>query len=171
MSERRRIFSSVAAATVALAVALGVGPVATERIVAAYILVLTAIAAAALTRAAVSAAGPQPVSELERALGPRREERGRPPELVRVEREITLGSANAGHLHVRLLPVLRDAAAARLAARHGIDLERRPEGARRLLGEDVWELVRPDRPEPADRGAPGLGLARLRHTIDTLEAL
>ena len=55
----------------------------------------------------------------------------RPPELVRTEREITLGTASAGHLDQRLLPMLREAAAVRLAARRSIDIERRPEQARR----------------------------------------
>ena len=72
-----------------------------------------------------------------------------------MERELVLGSADADHAHRRLLPLLRGTAAARIAARHGFELERRPDAARALLGEDVWELLRPDRPEPEDRHAPG----------------
>ena len=95
----------------------------------------------------------------------------RPPELVRTEREITLGTSSAGHLDQRLLPMLREAAAVRLASRRSIDLERRPEQARRLLGDDVWELLRPDRPPPVDRLAPGISLARLRAVVDALERI
>ena len=69
----------------------------------------------------------------------------RPSELVRIEREITLGTTSAGHLHTRLLPLLREAASARL----GIDFDLHPERARAALGDESWELLRPDRPEPA----------------------
>jgi hypothetical protein len=88
-----------------------------------------------------------------------------------MDREIVLGSADADHAHRRLLPLLRAAASARLAARHGIELERRPELARSLLGEDVWELLRPDRPEPDDRHGPGIPRERIAAVIERVEAL
>jgi hypothetical protein len=88
-----------------------------------------------------------------------------------MEREITLGSSSAAHLDGRLLPILREAAAARLAARHKVELAGRPEAARRLLGEDVWELLRPDRPESDDTSASGLPLRRIRDVVETLERL
>ncbi len=62
------------------------------------------------------------------------------------------------------------AAAARIAARHGFDLERQPELARALLGEDVWELLRPDRPEPADRFGPGVPHDQIAAVIARVEA-
>jgi hypothetical protein len=86
---------------------------------------------------------------------------------VRIEREITLGTTSAGHLHTRLLPLLRGAAAARLA----IDLELQPERARAALGDETWELLRPDRPAPAERNGPGLPLTRVRELVDSLERL
>jgi hypothetical protein len=95
----------------------------------------------------------------------------RPPELVRTERDIVLGTSGAGHLHDRLLPMLREAAAARLSAGHNVDLERRPDAARALLGDDAWELLRPDRPQPRDRTDPGISMRRLRDVIGTLEKL
>ncbi len=95
----------------------------------------------------------------------------RPSELVRTEREITLGRSSAGHLHQRLLPILREAAAARLAAGHNVDLVRRPDAARKLLGEDAWQLLRPDRPEPRDHDDPGIPMRQLRTVVDTLEKL
>jgi hypothetical protein len=88
-----------------------------------------------------------------------------------MERELELGIAGAGHAHHRLLPLLRAAAAARLASRHGIELERRPEAARELLGEEAWELLRPDRPEPVDRFAPGIPRARVAGLIEKVESL
>jgi hypothetical protein len=67
--------------------------------------------------------------------------------------------------------MLREAAAARLSAGHNVDLERRPDAARALLGDDTWELLRPDRPEPYDRNAPGLPMSQIRDVISTLERL
>lgn len=165
--ERRRIATATALATLAFIVVLGVRPVSAERIVAGYVLALTAIGLAALMRSLSAAATEQPASRFERMLTRTPEQQTRPPELVRVEREITLGTSSAGHLHLRLLPLLREVATARL----GLDLERRSEQARALLGDDAWELLRPDRPPPADRTAPGLPLRRIRELVDTLEAL
>ena len=50
-------------------------------------------------------------------------------------------------------------------------LDREPEKARTLLGDETWELVRPDRPEPADRHAPGLPLGALERAVASLEQL
>ena len=88
-----------------------------------------------------------------------------------MDRELVLGSADADHAQRRLLPLLRSVAAARIAARHGFELERRPEAARELLGEDVWELLRPDRPEAEDRHGPGLPHKRIVAVIDRVESL
>ena len=156
--------------TIGLAVALGLRPISVREILAAYVLSLAAIALAVLTR--LNARDPwDPVSEFERALLPRATERVRPPELVRMERELTLASATAGHLHTRLLPLLRDAAGVRLASRHRVDLVRRRGDARRILGDDAWELLRPDRPEPEDPQASGLSLRRIGGLIDAIERI
>jgi len=88
-----------------------------------------------------------------------------------MERELVLGSADADHAHRRLLPLLRGTAAARISARHGFELQRRPEAARDLLGEDVWELLRPDRPQPADRHGPGVPRAHVEAVIERVESL
>jgi hypothetical protein len=166
VTERRRIATSVVVATLALAVALGVQPIAVNRILSAYVLVLAAIALAALTRVLRGASELPPPSDFAHALRPRAAVTVRPPELVRTEREITLGMSNAWHMHTRLLPLLRDVAAAR-----GIDFVRRPGVARELLGDDTFELLHPDRPAPDDRSAPGLPLARVRAAVETLERL
>jgi hypothetical protein len=170
-SERRRIGTTVAGATALLVVMLGIRPVSIQQILSAYVLVLAAIALAALTRVARSASDLPPPSTFEAALGARRLDPMRPAELVRTEREIVLGTSSAGHLHERLLPLLREAAAARLSAGHGIDLERRPDAARTLLGDEAWELLRPDRPQPGERTGPGISMQRLREVIGTLEKL
>jgi hypothetical protein len=154
--------------TIGLAVALGLRPISIREILAVYVLSVAAIALAVLTR--LNARDPwEPVSEFDRALRPRVIERVRPPELVRLERELTLASAGAGHLHVRLVPLLRDAAAVRLAARRRIDLFRHPEEASPILGDEAWELIRPDRPEPENPQGSGLPLRRIGRLIDAIE--
>ena len=171
MSERRRLATGLGFATLGLAIALGIRPIATERIVAAYVIVVAAIALAALVRTVAARQATHEPSAFEHALARRRATVVRPPELVLIERDIVLGNASAGHLHTRLRPRLRDAAATRLAAHHSLDLDRQPESARRLLGDDGWEIVRPDVEKPEDLYAPGLPLSRLRALVDRLEKL
>jgi hypothetical protein len=91
--------------------------------------------------------------------------------LERTEREVTLGAATAHDAHFRLVPTLRAAATELLAARRGVDLQRTPERARELLGDETWELVRPDRPAPEDGRAPGLDRSALERAVDRLERL
>ncbi len=170
MRERRRVLGSVAASTALLLLLLAVHPLPTERLLSIYVLLLAAIALASLTRLAQPSLGRSP-SRFEDALRARGERPLRPPELVRTERELTLAAASAGHAHRRMVPLLREAASARLYAQHGVELSRRPERARQLLGDETWELVRPDRPEPADRNGPGIPLARIAAVIDRLERL
>jgi hypothetical protein len=169
-TERSRILTAAAGVTALLVVMLGIRPVSVRQILAAYVLVLAAVALAALTRIARSASE-TPVSELDTALRPRVVGPTRPSELMRTEREIMLGTSNAWNMHQRLLPILREAAAARLAAGHNVDLARRPEAARKLLGEPTWQQLRPDRPEPADHDGPGLPMRELRAIVDRLEML
>jgi hypothetical protein len=90
----------------------------------------------------------------------------RPAQLERLERELTMATATAFDLHARLRPQLRDIAAMRLAAR-GVRLEE----AEDVLEPELWELVRPDRQEPANRHAEGIAPAELRRAVDALEAL
>jgi hypothetical protein len=170
-SERSRILTTVTGLTALLVVMLAVRPISTRQILASYVLLLAAVALAALTRIARNPWDAAPPSELDAALRRYVVRSMRPQELVRTEREITLGTSNAGNSHKRLLPILREAAAARLAAGHNIDLERRPEAARTLLGEETWQLLRPDRPEPPDHDAAGIPMRQLRAVIDTLEKL
>ena len=167
ISERRRVATLVAMTTVALIVVLGIHPVSTGRIAAGYVLVLAAIGLGAVTRILGAESWHERGSQFEHVLSRKQPEPTRPAELVRVEREITFGTTSAGHLHTRLLPLLREAAAARV----GIDFELHPERARTALGDETWELLRPDRPEPTDRNAPGLPLRRIRAVVDSLEEL
>ena len=92
-----------------------------------------------------------------------------PTSLARTEREVSMAGAAAFDVHFRLRPVLVDLAADLLSTRRGIDLERNPERAHLAIGDEVWEIVRPDRPEPAQRHAAGLDRATLDRIVTALE--
>jgi hypothetical protein len=158
-------------ATVALLVLLAVRPLSTSRALAIWTLLVAAIALAVLVRHTRGGRRTQHASRFESALARQPEKASQPVELLRMERELVLGTANATHAHLRLLPLLRAAAAARLASHHGIELEQRHEGARALVGDDAWELLRPDRPTPTDRHAPGVPREQVVALIERLESL
>jgi hypothetical protein len=160
-SERSRVALLVGGTTLVLVVLLGIRPVSLDHILAGYVLALAAIAIVALIRQLGAHGEYQPQSLFEHALSRKPEQPTRPPELVRIEREITLGTTSAGHLHTRLLPLLREAASARLGSRL----------TREQLGDEAWELLRPDRPEPIDRNAPSISIRRVRSIVTTLEQL
>lgn len=150
----------IVVATIGLVVALGLRPISVREILAAYVLALTAIALLVLARMArTQEEWERATSELERALEPRRPVRARPNELVRVERDLVLSNSNATEFHTRLRPLLLDIASARV---------KQPQAE---LDGGTWELLRPDRPLPNDRGAPGPSLAQLAELVDTIERL
>jgi hypothetical protein len=91
----------------------------------------------------------------------------RPADLERLERELVLMSASG--MHARQVKLrLRRVAAARLAARHGVDLEADPARASALLGPAAWALIQVPSPSAA-RDAPALDLAQLRAAIEAVE--
>jgi hypothetical protein len=159
--ERSRVLLLVGGTTLVLVVLLGIRPVSLDHILAGYVLALAGIAIVSLVRQLGAPGEYQPQSRFEHALSRRPEQPTRPPEFVRIEREITLGTTSAGHLHARLLPILREAASARLG----------PRLTREQLGDDAWELLRPDLPEPEDRNAPSIPIRRVRSIVTTLERL
>lgn len=92
-----------------------------------------------------------------------------PAELERSEVLVGLAK-NAGDLHLRVRPVLREIAGTRLAAR-GVALDGHDGRAQALLGDELWELVRPRRPRPAHSYDPGIEQAELARLVDRLESL
>jgi hypothetical protein len=125
-------------------------------------------AAACLVALAVCLPADQRV--FESGLRPRMRTDVWPAQLVRLERIVQWSGSGAVDAHTRLRPVLVEIAEARLA-RRGLRLERDVAEARRLLGPKAWELVRPERPAPRDRDAPGIAAGDLEEILDALEAL
>ena len=76
--------------------------------------------------------------------------------------------SSAFDVHYRLRPALVELAAGLLSSRRGIELETDPARARAVLGDDVWELVRPDRPQPTERDAAGIDPASLDRVVEAL---
>ena len=113
---------------------------------------------------------PRRPSAFDAAFAPARRTGARPASLERAEREIALAAGTAFDVHYRLRPSLRTVASG-LLLRRGIDLERSPERAREAVGPDAWELIRPDRPVPADRTAPGLPLDAVERAVADLERI
>src|SRR5204863_7912748 len=138
---------------------------------AIWAVLVAAIALIVLVRHSHESTTPQHARRFEAALRDRPVTTPQPVELMRVERDLELGIAGAAHAHHRLLPLLRAAAIARLATHHGIELDRRPDAARAVLGEEAWDLLRPDRPEPDDRFAPGVPRERVAALIELVESL
>jgi hypothetical protein len=96
----------------------------------------------------------------------------RPAQLVTLERLVALsGESGAVHAHAYLRPVLIQIVSHRLAAR-GHTLEQIPEPlGREVLGERLWEIVRPGRPFPEDRHGPGVSPRELGAMLEVLERL
>jgi hypothetical protein len=138
----------------------------------AYVLLLGGLGLAAAVRATRAASPdvhePALVAELDDPLDVPPE---RPRELDRLEREVYLSLGSSFYLHHKLRPVLREIASHRLLRTRGIELDARPDAARRVLGERAWEWLRADRAEPRDRWAPGPPLQELRDVVDALERI
>jgi hypothetical protein len=165
----RRLVAPVFVATVALVVLLALRPLSTSRALGIWVVIVAALALLLLVRH--SRDGERHVTRFEAALRDRKPAPAEPVELLRMDRELELGIANATSAYNRLLPLLRAAAEARLASRHGIELERRPDAAQALLGEEAWEWLRPDRPEPVDRFGRGVPRDRVAALIERVESL
>jgi hypothetical protein len=152
----------VVASAVAISLAL-VQPGARTVVVHAYVLAIGALVMLGVLAATAESVPKRRRSQLDRALT--EVVRGDEPlhEVERIERQVTLGTATAYDLHVRLLPQLRQIAQARLE-RTGRTMS--PE----TLGR-WWELLRPDRTAPENRHGSGISASELRELVSDLERM
>jgi hypothetical protein len=132
-------------------------------------LIVAGATGAALCLAALSVRLPAGERVFEASLRPRVTTERWPANLVRLERVVESSRSSGLDAHARLRPVLIEIAEARLA-RRDLRLDRDGAEARQLLGPKAWELVRPDRPPPRDRDAPGITPDDLEEILDALEA-
>jgi hypothetical protein len=141
-----------------------------ERVLDAYLVALGAVLMLMLIRTARTLIGDRGRSPFDDALAAMRHTRSRSRGL-KLERDVELSRLNEFHFHMRLRPVMREIAALRLRRRFGVELDREPARARELVPTAAWDVVRPDRPPPRDRLAPGPSLASLREIVGELERL
>ncbi len=154
----------IAVATVAIVLVITTEPGFRSVALHVYVIVVGTLVMGVVVAAARAALPRRPRSPFAAALtragdpGP-----ARPDQLARIEREVTLGVATAHDLETKLLPELREIARCRLE-RAG----RRP--SPETLGR-WWELLRPDRPPPEDKFAPGIPESELRALVTDLERM
>lgn len=163
-----RLAPPVAVACLVLVVLLPIRVIPTGRAFAIWVVLLTAIALRELIQ---SFPPDNRKSRFEAALRDQAATARESSAYAEVERQLELSLAFADHARRTLLPLLRSAAAARLSMRHGIELERQPAAAQRLLGEPTWDLVRPDRPPPANSLGRGPREEEIVAAVTRLESL
>jgi hypothetical protein len=166
-----RLAGALVLTAVAAGAVVALGLASLEDTAGAALLAAAALGLLAAVRAVHEAVPPVRPQLFERSLRRRVEPFGRPADLTRLEVDLAFGAESASQLHSRVVPLLRQIASSRLASRHGVDLGHRPDAAHALLGDDAWELVRPDRPAPEDLLARGLPLRRVAETVSRLEDL
>jgi hypothetical protein len=163
---RRHLFDLVllgALATLATGYAALTHPDVRTTALHIYVLFLGGLLMLGIVAAADNAVTRRHRSRFDAALAEPGEPPTRLPGLERMEREVTLARLSSFDLHFRLLPHLREIAQARL--------ERQGKApSAETLGR-WWELLRPDRPAPDDRFAPGISEADLSALVADLERL
>jgi hypothetical protein len=166
-SKLLNVIRTVAFPTLAVAIALVFLPGHASLAVRVYVLVLSGYA---LALGVVALRRTFPATGRLRSSGSRKSTRRRPPAtLHRIEQEVVLGISGSFDLHHRLRPRLRDLARDLLLSRRGVSLDEEPEAARRLVGDQAWELVRADRRAPEDRLARGIPRSELADVVQALE--
>ncbi len=136
--------------------------------------VVLAVGAIVLVLLVPGAAARRPAPRPRRLRRPARLTRSRrrtTPDLAAVDRLLALSVASAEDEHLRLRPLVLEIATQRLADHTGVRIDAAPEAAAAILGEETWELVRPDRERPGDRRARGISPRRLQTVIESLERI
>ena len=165
-----RTSTLLAVVAVIAALAIVIAPGDAQPLVARIVILVLGVVAAwkVLGRsAAVTASTPERFElELRQPLVPATEITG----LRTVETDLRMSTASAFGLEFRLKPMLRDLASWRLSRNHGIDLAAAPDAARQVLGEPLWDLIRPAEafPEFREAGAP---LEDVQAGLDRLERI
>ena len=154
--------------TIGLGIALALAPARATLEVHVWLLVVLGLGLLAFLVAA-QAAYPRTHSPFTASLRRPQVAGQRPGALLRLEREASMAGSAAFDVHFRLRPTITGLAAELLSARRGIDLAQDPERAHAVLGDDAWDLVRPDRPQPSERHGAGIDEATLDRVVTALE--
>ena len=170
MNELRRLAAPIVVLTVLLGIDIVFRPIPFGFAFRAWLVALAAIAAAALVRGSLA---PYQTVRIEPIRLPRRRRVSaeRPAGLEEVERAVDFAVWSTADLNRRLRPLLREVAAHRLRTRRGVDIERNPQTARRLLGEVAWELIDTAPILEPEARRPAASAESIRETIQRLEEL
>jgi hypothetical protein len=144
------------------------------RIVAAqvFVVVVGAVAIRLLVRAVIVVTSRPGPFAFDRAMVPPPDrELASAGEPERIEYEVGAATHRSMELHHQVRRRLRALAQDRLAADHGVRLDEDPDAARRLLGEEAWDLLRPDPEPPADRFGPGMPVEDVARIVTAVEDL
>lgn len=162
----------LAVATVALMTVIATIPRYRERALQVFLVIAGAVAIRLLVVAVVDATSRPGPFAFDRALvPPAPRELSVPSEPERIRFEVGAATRRSMELHHQLRRRLRRLAADRLAAGHGVDLDGDPDAARRILGDETWGLLRPDRVAPEDRFGPGMPVEGVSRIVATVEDL
>lgn len=156
--------------TVVAGAVLAITPPHAEQIARAWLLALALIGSLAVAGLVASAPAD---TQRPPALWRRRRSAaaGIPADLESLQLAVELSVSSEFDRHYRLRPIMIEIASGVLARRHDVSLEHDQERASALLGLQLWELVRPDRPEPPGRGRRELDQTELVRMVESLEAL
>ena len=149
----------------AVVVALGVGAFGAAGLLVSVSVVAVAAAAVALSRVP---AAPEP----------RRQHRPGPPvdnapfrSYRQVAEALSWAEVSPRHYDLMTRPLLVQVLASRLADHHRVDLAVDRTAAQRLVGDDVWHWLDPDREVDRRGQPPGVDLTTLTRIVDRLENL
>ena len=87
--------------------------------------------------------------------------------LARLDASVARAAESGEHYARAFVPLLRRLVTQRLADRSGIDVTADPAGARRLMGEELWEIFS----TAVDERAPAPSPQRLHALVERLERL
>ena len=160
MIARRPLLLVAAGCVAATALSLVLGQAGTVALAAALALA-TALAAA-------TARELRPAQKQQRP--PRARDDEMPLRLRQIVDVLRESEQSAFGVDRSLRPLLVPIVTARLG-RRGVDMARAPRRAQELLGDVLWDIVRPDRPSAAYRVGGGLAGDDLRTAIERLERL
>ncbi|MDQ1615400.1 MAG: hypothetical protein QOJ60_1339 [Actinomycetota bacterium] len=88
-----------------------------------------------------------------------------------IAEQLSWGQVSPRHYDLVTRPMLTRLLAARLADRRRIELDTDPEAARAAVGEQVWEMVSPQRPVSGSSQPPGVDRRTRAMIVDRLEHL
>jgi hypothetical protein len=162
-SRSRRLQAGLVAAVVLMVFGLGAFGVAG---------LLATMSVVAVATGAVALAG------VPRAPTPRRRPRPGPPvenvpfrSYRQVAESLSWAEVSPRHYDLVTRPLLVQLMTSRLADHHRIDLATDRDAAHRLVGDDVWYWLDPDREVAKQGQPPGVDLATLTRIIERLETL